>query len=143
MKVTVLKFSPELLAELLRADASLNASLPKNVELVDLKLDLASNEVSAVFRASDKDVETVRKEVTHCQSLGKIGQCAMLENLKKRLDPQHRKLLAFDVESGILHARPIQHLGVGEWDEINDFVKKLGGSWVNDGMDGYWKIFLL
>ncbi len=142
MKVKVLTFSPELLAELLRTDAILNAGIPSNAELVDLKLDLASNEVSAVFRTSNIDVENASKNETPCKALSRIGECTILESLKNKFAPQHRKLLTFEVESGILHARPVQALG-SEWNEINDFVQNLGGRWIKDETGGYWEIFLL
>jgi hypothetical protein len=145
MRVRVLKFPRELLAEMLRKESSLNASLPSDAALVELGLDLKSNDVLAVFRTESidgGDAESAAETDSPCKSLSKIGECKILQSLENRFAPQHRKLLTFEIESGILYARPIQKLA-NEWNEINDFVGKIGGRWIKDMTDGYWEIPLL
>jgi hypothetical protein len=50
MKMRLIKLSPELLIELLQGK-SFNANLPKDSELLDIKYDIFTHEVSAIIRS--------------------------------------------------------------------------------------------
>ncbi len=145
MKVEVLKFNPELLAEFLRKEPSLNTHLPDDAELVDLKLDLTSNEVFAVFRTNGNEkqvVESAEENEKQCKSISKIGACGISESIENKFTAQQRELLSFEVMSGTLLIKPKQSLG-NNWFEINDIVQKLGGSWNVGNANDYWEIPLL
>ncbi len=145
MRLKVLKFRPELLAELLKKEFLLKVNVSDDAELVELGMDEESHEVLAVFKiknSNNHEVESPVKIREQCTSIAKIGACRFFEDVKDRFAPEHRKVLSFDVKSGILFAKPVQALGY-DWSEINNFVLDLGGRWVMDESSGHWESPLL
>jgi len=59
--------------------------------------------------------------------------------VEKEFSPEQRKLLSFTVDGEYVKVTPIQYLK-GEWDEISDVVRSLGGKWVKGDIVSFWAI---
>lgn len=60
-------------------------------------------------------------------------------DMEEEFSPEQKRLLSFKVEDEYLVAKPNQFLK-GEWEDINEVVKSLGGKWVKGDIVSYWQI---
>lgn len=174
MKMRTVKISPKFLIDALQGKASCFATnLPSDVQLLDLKFDLCSNQVFAVIRSDSFDdiaelypvpefklsydknpkatfeqVPNVKAEVKAVNVIKpRVEQAEktqtqpshMANRMEQEFTPEQRKLLSFKVEDERVIVKPTQFLK-GEWDDINDVVKSLGGKWVKGDIISYWEI---
>jgi hypothetical protein len=165
MKMRLIKLSPELLIELLQGK-SFNSNLPKDSELLDLKYDLFTHEVSAIVRSdSFEDLAesfpipelNLTQKLSSNPSASSSAQVAAKPEVKPVSKPQvaasqktvskmedefsmdQRKLLNFVQKEDCVIVKPAQFLKA-EWADINDVVKSLGGKWVKGDIISYWEI---
>jgi hypothetical protein len=152
-----------------RKSAESAFNLPADVELLDIKFDLSTNELSAVIRSdSFEDIaETypIPEYPIICASntKGTIKPVIVAQpitsfiagtQLVKKSQPQtnqsalkmaeefsseQRKLLSFTVSEDCVIVKPIQFLKA-EWNDINETVKSIGGKWVKGDIVSYWSI---
>lgn len=168
MKIRQIKLTPEFLTQLLQGKSSGFASnLPADAELLDLKLDLFSNQVIAIVRSdSFEDVaesypipefnltntsepKVASKPVAAAKTDTKIEAKLVSPKLvqpsktaikmENEFSPDQRKLLSFTVKGDYVVVKPIQFLKA-EWDDINEVVRSLGGKWVKGDIISYWEI---
>jgi hypothetical protein len=174
MKMRTIKISPKVLTDALQGKTSCFATnLPSDVQLLDLKFDLCSNQVFAVIRSDSFDdvaelypvpefkvtcdknpkanfepmpnVKTEAKAVSVIKPRVEQAEktqtqpSQMASRMEQEFSPEQRKLLSFKVEGERVIVKPIQFLK-GEWDDINDVVKSLGGRWVKGDIISYWEI---
>lgn len=52
---------------------------------------------------------------------------------------EQRKLLNFSVDGDFVIVKPVKFLK-GEWEDINDVVRSLGGRWVKGDIISYWEV---
>jgi len=70
------------------------------------------------------------------------GQTSESTNrMEQEFTPEQRKLLSFKSEGDRVIVKPTQFLK-GEWEDINEVVKSLGGKWVKGDIISYWEILL-
>lgn len=67
------------------------------------------------------------------QSSGYTGR------VEEEFSPDQRKLLSFKLEGDCVIVKPT-HFLKGEWDDINDIVRSLGGKWVKGDIISYWVV---
>ncbi len=68
------------------------------------------------------------------------GQTSESANrMQQEFTPEQRKLLSFRSEGDSVIVKPTQFLK-GEWEDINEVVKSLGGKWVKGDIISYWEI---
>jgi hypothetical protein len=169
VKMRTIKLAPKLVIEALQGKAaSLVSNLPEDVELLDLKFDLCSNQILAVIRSdSFRDIAELYplpefkltyapNQATGSQpsfsvtSVPKTANVAEPERAKRppsqsasrmeeEFTSEQRKLLSFSVDGEYVIVKPIQFLKA-EWDDINDVVRGLGGRWVKGDIISYWEI---
>jgi hypothetical protein len=162
MKKRMVKLNPEFLMETLQGKPSAFISnLPDKIELLGIKYDLFSNQVSVIIRsdsfedvaesdqipefkviyatrakAETRPTANFRPESDHIERTPaqKSYDAGAME---KEFSPEQRKLLTFKVDGENLLVKANQYLKE-DWNEINDVVKSLGGKWEKTG--GYWII---
>jgi hypothetical protein len=158
MKIRIVKLTPESLAGLLQGKVSnFITNLPNDVEILDVKMDLFSKQVSVVVRSdSFEDVaenlpipefqlsKTVKPQVsTEPKSMiAKLPQPQpnrMGSKMENEFSPEQRKLLSFTVKEDCVVVKPVMFLKA-EWDDINEVVRSLGGKWVKGDIISYWEI---
>jgi hypothetical protein len=166
MKMRIIKLTPEMLIELLKGKASISSNIPSDTELLDLKLDLFSKQVSAVVRSdsfedvaescpipefnltSVNEAKIATKQTSAKQEIKpepKIAAVSTVQPSKTALkmenefSPEQRKVLSFNVKGDYVIVKPIQFLKA-EWDDINEVVRSLGGKWVKGDIISYWEI---
>jgi len=169
MKVRIVKITPEFLIQLLQGKPSGFASnLPSDAEILDLKLDLFSKQVSIIIRSdSFEDIaesypipEFNLTNLSEAKVAPKpvVGAKADLKTeakvatpkpavqpsktaikMENEFSPDQRKLLSFTVKGDYVVVKPIQFLKA-EWDDINEVVRSLGGKWVKGDIISYWEI---
>ena len=164
----LIKLSPELLIELLQGK-SFSSNLPKDSELLDLKYDLFTHEVSAIVRSdSFEDLAesypipelNLTQKTTAKPTVAPVTPVAAKPEVKPAPKPQiasqqktvskmedefsadQRKLLNFVQKEDCVIVKPAQFLKT-EWADINDVVKSLGGKWVKGDIISYWEIPLV
>ena len=172
MKIRIVKFTPQFLIELLEGKVSIASSLPSDAELLDLKLDLFTNQVQAIVgsdsftdvadypipelslvisgqpKATAKPVAAVKPQtrvepkvasmkIAKPASTPQASKAAM--QMENEFSPEQRKVLNFTVKGNVVVVKPIQFLK-GEWDDINEVVRSLGGKWVKGDIISYWEI---
>ncbi len=166
-----IKLSPEILLDALQGKTSCFATnLPSDVQLLDLKFDLCSNQVFAVIRSdSFEDIaelypipefkityEKTPRAVSELTSNVKpeIKTAAIikpqLEQAKRvQTQPANRMEKEFTPEQRKLLSFKVEDECVivkptqflkAEWEDINDVVKSLGGKWVKGDIISYWEI---
>jgi hypothetical protein len=59
--------------------------------------------------------------------------------MEQEFTPEQRKLLSFKTEGECVIVKPTQYLK-GEWEDINEVVKSLGGKWVKGDIISFWEI---
>ena len=153
MKTRIIKLKPETLIQIMQGKtAAFTPSLPDDAELLDIKLDLFSNQVQAVIRSdSFEDIadtypipeftaapsKTSPKIYTTKKTL--VQKNHQTSGIEEEFSPEQRELLSFSVDGDFIVVKPTQYLKT-EWNEINLVVKSLGGKWVKDDMFSYWAI---
>jgi hypothetical protein len=164
MKMRMIKLNPELLVQLLQGKAEpFTSNLPRDVELLDIKYDLFSNQVFAIIRSdSFEDVAESYPipefKVTYTKSSKAEPQPTIssklapkpaekprvqasqdVRGIEEEFSPEQRELLSFSVDGDFVVVKPIQYLKA-EWNEINTVVKSIGGRWVKGDIVSYWEI---
>jgi hypothetical protein len=165
MKMRTIKLTSELLIQALQGKASTASNLPDNLELLDIKYDLASKQALAIVRSdSFEDIpETLpipEFKITYKATLKTqpqpvpVAKIEVKPTVKTMVHPQpnqdtgrleeeftleQRKLLRFTVDGEFVIVKPIQFLKT-EWEDINDTVKSIGGQWVKGDIINYWII---
>jgi hypothetical protein len=170
MKIRILKLTPESLAGLLQGKASALASnLPGDAEILDVKMDLFTKQVSMVVRSETFEDVAEAMPIPELQ-LSKTPQAPtppklspVLPTIKQpqappektkiiapqpsryaakmenEFSPEQRKLLSFTVKENRVVVKPVVFLKT-EWDDINEVVRSLGGRWVKGDIISYWEI---
>ncbi|MCL4429373.1 MAG: hypothetical protein M1167_01350 [Chloroflexi bacterium] len=170
MKIRILKLTSESLAGLLQGKAStFTSNLPSDAEILDIKMDLFTKQVSMVVRSdSFEDVaetipipeftlsktaefkSTPKPAVTFKpqampepkSNIAKLPQpqpSRMASKMENEFSPEQRKLLAFTVKADCVVVKPVMFLKA-EWEDINEVVRSLGGKWIKGGIISYWEI---
>jgi hypothetical protein len=173
MKIRIIKLTPESLVGMLKGKPStFTSNLPSDTEILDIKMDLFTKQVSIVVRSENfEDVaealpipefqisKTVEVKGTpkpeelikprmmpEAKSLvAKLPQpqpSRMASKMENEFSPEQRKLLSFTVKENCVVAKPVVFLKA-EWDDINEVVRSLGGKWVKGDIISYWEIPLL
>jgi hypothetical protein len=164
MKTRIIKLTPELLLDALRGKASsLPSNLPNDLELLAIKYDAFSKQLSAIVRSdSFEDVgesfpipefDIVYAETSKPVLQPKINFKPEIKTVKrprtqisqgtggveKEFSAEQRALLSFTAEGDYVVVKPVQYLKA-EWDEINEVVRSIGGKWVKGDIISYWVI---
>ena len=164
MKMRMIKLRPEFLIEKLQGKVScFTSNLPDDIELLDIKYDLFSKQVSAIIRSdSFEDVaesyaipefniiyttnpKAESQPTTNSKPESKPTEKTPVQPsqdtsaVEKEFSPEQRKLLSFTVDGEYVKVTPIQYLKA-EWDEISDVVRSLGGKWVKGNIVSFWAI---
>jgi hypothetical protein len=58
---------------------------------------------------------------------------------EQEFTPEQRRLLSFKTDGDCVIVKPTQFLK-GEWEDINEVVRSLGGKWVKGDIISYWEI---
>lgn len=155
---------PELFIETLQGKASFTSNLPGDIELLDIKYDFVTKQVSAIIRSDDfEDVAESYPppefnfvyRTTNSKAEFQAPENAKTElkptertpvqpsrdtiAIEKEFSPEQRKLLSFTVDGEYITIKPNEYLE-NEWDEINDTVRSLGGKWMKGNNFSYWAI---
>lgn len=167
MKLRTIQVTPEFLVHLLQGKAAFASNMPSDAELLDIKMDLFTKQVSAVITSdSFEDVaesvpipefhltpssETkvtskpaaavtapVKPEVVAAKP-AQSQQSRYASKMENEFSPDQRKLLSFTVKGDVVVVKPIQFLKA-EWEDINEVVRSLGGKWVKGDIISYWEI---
>jgi hypothetical protein len=168
MKIQILKLTPEYLARLLQGNAStFIANFPSDTEILDIKMDLFTKQVSMVIRSfkdiaeniplpefqlsksmelksTPKPAITVKPQIVpETKSMvAKLPQpqpSRMASKMENEFSPEQRKLLSFTAKENCVVVKPVMFLKA-EWDDINEVVRSLGGKWVKGDIISYWEI---
>ena len=164
MKMRMIKLRPEFIIEILQGKASsFTSNLPDDTELLDVKYDLFSKQISAIIRSdSFEDVaesypipefnliyttnpKTESQPTTNSKLGSKPTEKTQVQPsqdtsaVEKEFSPEQRNLLKFTVDGDYVIIKPKQYLK-NEWDEINDTVRSLGGKWMKGDNFSYWAI---
>jgi len=165
MKMRMIRLTSNFLTDALKGKTMATISnLPEDIELLDVKYDLSSNQLTAIIRSNSfEDISesfpipelnvstTTNQPVSHrAQSMPKleptpmkkapqIQQNKQISKIENEFSPDQRKLISFKVEGEYVIVKPIQFLKA-EWEDINDVVRSLGGKWVKGDIISYWAI---
>ena len=170
MKLRTIKLTPESLAGLLQGKASPFASnLPSDAEILDVKMDLFTKQVSMVVRSESfediaetmpipefnlskpaesksapKPAATIKPQAapepkSNVAKLPQPQPSRMASKMENEFSPEQRKLLSFTVKEDCVVVKPVMFLKA-EWDDINEVVRSLGGKWVKGAIISYWEI---
>ena len=164
MKMRMIKLRPEFFIEKLQGKvSSFTSNLPGDIELLDIKYDLFSKQVSAIVRSdSFEDVaesypipefnlvytatsKAESRPTTNSKPESKPTEKTSVQPsqdtsaVEKEFIPEQRRLLSFTADGEYVIIKPNQYLK-NEWDEINDTVRSLGGKWTKGDSFSYWAI---
>jgi hypothetical protein len=170
MKIRIVKLTPESIARLLQGKGSNVASnLPGDAEILDIKMDLFTKQVSIVVRSDSFEDVTESMPIPEftlsktAESKSPIKQSAPLKpqaspdlksniaklpqpqpsrmatKMENEFSPEQRKLLNFTAKENCVVVKPVMFLKA-EWDDINEVVRSLGGKWVKGDIISYWEI---
>lgn len=164
MKMRILKLDPTLFVEMLRGTKKSNISnLPNNLELIDIKFDLFSDQIQVVVRSDDFEdvadsypipnfkISTAVSPPVISRSLvtskpdskvtkkPDVNTNKVITAYQKEFNPDQLELLSFTIRGDYLIVKPVQYLK-NEWNEINEVVKNIGGEWIKGSIISYWKI---
>ena len=171
MKMRTVKLTPKFLTEALQGKAASFASnLPSNIELLDVKFDLASSRVVAIVRSdSFEDIpETypipeltviyTAKTSTPAQPAANLPKpTATVKSepapAKKPLTQPSQQAGKIENEFSPEQRKLLSFKAEGEnvivkptqflkeeWEDINEVVRSLGGKWVKGDIISYWSI---
>ncbi len=171
MKLRILTLTPESLAAMLQGKAStFSSNLPGDVEILDVKMDLFTKQVSIVVRSETfEDVaeampipefnlskpgesKVAAKPATAPMKLQSVPEPK--SNVAKLPQPQPSRMASkmeneFSPEQRKLLSFTVKQDCVmvkpvmflkEEWDDINEVVRSLGGKWVKGSIISYWEI---
>jgi len=164
MKMRMLKIDPYFLMQMLQGKAeTFTSNLPSDVELLDIKYDLFSNQVFAIIRSDSfedvadaypipefkvtytKSSQAEPKTATSSKLVPKpiekppVQTSQDVRGVEEEFSPEQRELLSFTVDGDYVIVKPIQYLKA-EWNDINTVVKSIGGRWVKGDIISYWEI---
>jgi hypothetical protein len=164
MKMRMIKLNPDFLMQTLQGKTEpFTSNLPSDVELLDVKYDVFSKQVSAIIRSNSfediADTYPITEfKVTYTKSAkteSQPGTSTKVEakptekprvqtsqdvrGVEEEFSPEQRELLSFTVDGDYVVVKPIQYLKA-EWNEINTVVKSIGGRWVKGDITSYWEI---
>lgn len=170
MKIRIIKLTPESLAGLLQGTAvSFTSNLPSDAEILDVKMDLFTKQVSLVVRSESfedvaetlpfpefnlskpaesksapKPAVTIKPQAIPepKSTIAKLPQPQpnrMSSKMENEFSPEQRKLLSFTVKENCVVVKPVVFLKT-EWDDINEVVRSIGGRWVKGDIISYWEI---
>jgi hypothetical protein len=164
MKMRMITLNPKFLIQALQGKAEpFTSNLPSDVELLDIKYDLFSNQVSAIIRSDSfedaadaypipefkvtytKSVKPESRPTTSTKVEAKPAEKPRVQTsqdirgIEEEFSPEQRELLSFTVDGDYVVVKPIQYLKA-EWAEINNVVKSIGGRWVKGDIISYWEI---
>jgi hypothetical protein len=170
MKIQILRLTPESLARILQGKAStFEANLPSDTEILDIKIDLFTKQVSMVIRsesfedvaeniqtpefqlskstesknspkpATTAKVQTLPETKSMVAKLPQPQPSRMASKMENEFSPEQRKLLSFTAKENCVVVKPVMFLKA-EWDDINEVVRSLGGKWVKGDIISYWEI---
>ena len=160
-----IKLNPDFLIQTLQGKAEpFTCNLPSDAELLDIKYDLFSNQVTAIVRSeSFEDVADASPIPEFKLSYTKSAKAAVqpavssklpeakpvekqrvqasqaVQGVEEEFSPEQRELLSFTLDGDFVVVKPIQYLKA-EWNEINDVVKSIGGRWVKGDIISYWEV---
>lgn len=160
----MIKLDPDFLMQTLQGKTEpFTSSLPSDVELLDIKYDLFSKQISAVIRSDSfenvadtlpipefkvtytKSTKAKSKPATKTKVEAMPAEKAFVQTsqdirgVEEEFSPEQRELLSFTVDGDFIVVKPIQYLKA-EWAEINTVVKSIGGRWVKGDIISYWEI---
>jgi hypothetical protein len=168
MKLRIIKLTPEYLASLLKGNTvAFTQNLPDDAEILDVKMDLFTKQVSIILRsegfvdvtesmpipefnftAESKD----KSKTISIPAPEKVSESKPIipkptqpplsryaSKMENEFSPDQRKLLNFTVKDDSVVVKPVTFLKA-EWDDINDVVRSLGGRWVKGDIISYWEI---
>ena len=164
MKMRMIKLDPDFLMQTLQGkNEPFTSSLPSDIELLDIKYDLFSRQISAVIRSDSfenvadtlpipelkvtytKSAKAESKPATNTKVETMPAEKAFVQKsqdirgVEEEFSPEQRELLSFTVDGDYIVVKPIQYLKA-EWSEINTVVKSIGGRWVKGDIISYWEI---
>ena len=167
MRIRIIKLTPESLAVLLQGKAATFASsLPSDIEILDVKIDLFTKQISMVVRSeSFEDVAeampipefslskpaeskisskpaAAKPQAPMEPTIAKLPHprpSRMASKMENEFSPEQRKLLNFTVKEDCVVVKPVMFLKA-EWEDINEVVRSLGGKWVKGDIISYWEI---
>jgi len=164
MKMRMIKLRPEFLIETLQGKvSSFTSNLPDDIELLDMKYDLFSNQVFAIVRSDSFEdvaesyplpefnlVYTASSKIESQPTISfkpesnppkktPIQPSRDTSAVEKEFSPEQRKLLSFTADGEYVKVTPTQYLK-DEWNEISDVVRSLGGRWVKGDVVSFWAI---
>jgi hypothetical protein len=173
MKIRIIKLTPESLAGMLQGKScTFTSNLPSDAEILDVKMDLFTKQVSLVVRSESfedvaetipipefqiskadtlkstpKPTATIKPQAmpeakSMVATLPQPQPSRMASKMENEFSPEQRKLLSFTVKENCVVAKPVVFLKA-EWDDINEVVRSLGGKWVKGDIISYWEIPLL
>ncbi len=150
--------------------SALASNLPSGAELLDIKYDLFTKEVTAVVRSDSFEdtadtypIPEFNLTYTACVKPSPTPAAAPpkpeaktapvpksepappkppkydTRMMEEEFSQDQRKLLSFSVNGDFLVVKPVKFLK-GEWDDINDVVRSLGGRWVKGDIISYWEV---
>ena len=164
MKMRMIKINPEFLTKMLQGKAEpFTSNLPSDVELLDIKYDLFSNQVFAIIRSDSfddiadaypipefkviytKSSKAESQPTTSVKPESKPTEKPRIQTsqdvraVEEEFSPEQRELLNFTVDGDYVVVKPVQYLK-DDWNEINDVARSLGGKWVKGDSFSYWVI---
>ncbi len=163
MKFRILNLNPKSFIKFLQGTENSNiANLPVDLELIDIKYDLFSDQIQIIVRSDDfEDVDsypipTLNVSAVHTPLVASnpiapskpepkvvktpsVNVNKIISSYKKEFSPEQIELLNFSVKRDYLIVKPAQYLK-NEWNEINEVVKNIGGEWIKGTIISYWKI---
>jgi hypothetical protein len=169
MKIRMIKLNPQFLIDTLQGKAaSFTSNLPDDLELLDVKYDLFTQQVLAIVRSNSfedvaetypipefkviytkssktetkpepKPVASVKPKLKPPAEKAPIPTSPDVRAVEEEFSPEQLELLSFAVDGDYVVVKPIQYLK-DEWNEINDVVRSLGGKWVKGDFASYWAI---
>ena len=160
----MIKLNPDFLMQTLQGKAEpFTSNLPSDVELLDIKHDMFSNQVVAIIRSDSfedvADAYPIPEFKLICTKNSKAEPKIMassklvpkpiekpqvpasqdVRGVEEEFSPEQRELLSFTVDGDYVIVKPIQYLKA-EWNDINTVVKSIGGRWVKGDIISYWEI---
>ena len=170
MKIRIVKLSPELLVGLLHGKIStFTSNLPSDAEILDIKMDLFTKQVSMIVRSDSfedvaesisfpelilsktaesncpvKSSVPIKPQVStesksNIAKLPKPQPSRMASKMENEFSPDQRKLLSFTAKDNCVVVKPVMFLKA-EWDDINEVVRSLSGKWVKGDIISFWEI---
>ena len=162
MKNRVVKLTPKFIIDALQGKAiDAPSNLPNNIELLDIRYDLFSNQILAVIRSDsfqdlpenqptpEFKLKLASVSMTQPKSApspelkttptARIQQSQTTSKIEEEFNPEQRKLLSFKTEGEQVIVKPTQFLKA-EWEDINETVRSLGGRWVKGDIISYWVV---